>query len=211
LVYSVPYIIRADAKSYAEKYSPHNYELLADFVPMVRAFGSHWVRDSSETAFAFHTFGNDKLLFTDVDGYNITELTLFKNITLQIRGLSKSQEEVQVTAQNPYTNFTFAINLDFYKDKNDDEEEKKKEEILWLIIVGVGGIMIIGLIIAFARQQRRLKEEALQENKQTLLTVDDDFKNNYIDINRSSADPMSIRGSVEPTSKPEDEEEYFTH
>lgn len=72
--------------------------------------------------------------------------------------------------------------------------------------------MIIGLIIAFARQQRRLKEEALQENKQTLLTVDDDFKNNYIDINRSSADPTSIRGSVEPTTtKPEDEEEYFTH
>jgi NAD/NADP transhydrogenase beta subunit len=121
---------------------------------------------------------------------------------------------VRVTAQNPYTNYTFSVNLDFYKDKNDDEDEKKKEEILWILIVAIGGIMIIGLIIAFARQQRRLKEEALQENKQTLLTVDDDFKNNYIDINRSSADPLSVRESVEPTitkERPQDEEEYFTH
>lgn len=61
--------------------------------------------------------------------------------------------------------------------------------------------MIIGLIIAFARQQRRQKEETLLENKQSQLTVDDDFKNNYIDINRSSADPNSVRGSVEPTYK----------
>lgn len=49
--------------------------------------------------------------------------------------------------------------------------------------------MIIGLIIAFAKQQRRLKEQAYEENKQTLLTVDDDYKNNYINLNRSSADP----------------------
>lgn len=198
LVYSVPYIIRADAKTYAEKYSAHKYEMLGDFVPMVRAFGSHWVRDSAETAFAFHTFGNDKMLFTDVDGFNITELTLFKNVSLHIRGLPKTQEEVQITAQNPFTNYTFSINLDFYK----DPEEEKKEEILWLIIVGVGAIMIIGLIVAFAKQQRRLKEETLQENKQTLLTVDDDFKNNYIDINRSSVDPNSVRGSVEPSTQP---------
>lgn len=58
--------------------------------------------------------------------------------------------------------------------------------------------MIIGLIIAFARQSKRIRTERLEENKQTLLTVDDDFKNNYIDINRSSADPGSERESVEP-------------
>lgn len=58
--------------------------------------------------------------------------------------------------------------------------------------------MIIGLIIAFSRQQRKLKEEELRQNKETLLTVDDDYKNNYIDINRSSADPGSVRESVEP-------------
>lgn len=118
LVYSVPYIVREKATTYAEKYSPHEYRMLGGVVPLLRAFGSHWVRDTYETAFAFHTFGNDKLLFTDVDGYNITELTLFKNITLHIRGLSKNQEEVNITAQNPYTSFSFAINLDFYKEQD---------------------------------------------------------------------------------------------
>ena len=62
----------------------------------------------------------------------------------------------------------------------------------------IGAVMIIGLIVAFAKQQRRLKEQAFEENKQTLLTVDDDYKNNYINLNRSSADPESIRGSVDP-------------
>lgn len=57
------------------------------------------------------------------------------------------------------------------------------------MIVCIGAIMIIGLIVAFAKQQRRLKEKAYEENKQTLLTVDDDYKNNYINLNRSSADP----------------------
>jgi hypothetical protein len=56
--------------------------MLGGIVPIIRAFGSHWVRDIYEVSFAFYTFGNDKLLFTDVDGYNITELTLFKNLTL---------------------------------------------------------------------------------------------------------------------------------
>ncbi len=91
LVYSVPYIVRSDATTYEEKYSPHTYKMHNGIVPLLPAFGSHWVRDTYETAFAFHTFGTDKLLFTDVDGYNITELTLFKNISLHIRGLSKSQ------------------------------------------------------------------------------------------------------------------------
>lgn len=65
--------------------------MLNGIIPLLGAFGSHWVRDTYEIAFAFHTFGSDKLLFTDIDGYNITELTLFKNITLHIRGLSKDQ------------------------------------------------------------------------------------------------------------------------
>lgn len=68
LVYSVPYIIRADANTYAEKYSPHKYHMLGGVVPLLGAFGSHWVRDTYEISFAFHTFGNDKMLFTDVDG-----------------------------------------------------------------------------------------------------------------------------------------------
>jgi hypothetical protein len=47
-------------------------------------FGAHGVRDIYEVAFAFHIFGNDKLLFTDLDGHNITELTLFKNLSLNV-------------------------------------------------------------------------------------------------------------------------------
>ena len=91
-------------------------------MPLIGSFGAHWVRDTYEVAYAFHTFGNDKLLFTDIDGYNITELTLYKNLTLHIRGLSKAQENVQLIAQNPYTNFTFNVNLDFYKDKDEEDE-----------------------------------------------------------------------------------------
>lgn len=156
-------------------------------------------------AFAFHTFGNDKLLFTDVDGYNITELTLFKNLTLNVQELSVAKEEVQIVALNPYTNFTFNVNLDFHKDKDDDDEEekeKKKEEILWIAIVAIGAIMVIGLIIAFAKQSKTLREQAERESKETLLTVDDEFHNNYLGLNRSSADPESVRGSIDPTPVP---------
>jgi len=64
------------------------------------------------------------MLFTDVDGYNITELTLFKNLTLNVRELDIAQEEVQIVAMNPYTNFTFQVNLDFHKDKDDDEDDE---------------------------------------------------------------------------------------
>jgi hypothetical protein len=66
--------------------------MLNGLVPVVRLFGAHLVRDDSEVTFAFHTFGNDKLLFTDVDGYNITELTLYKNITLTAVDLEVAKE-----------------------------------------------------------------------------------------------------------------------
>jgi len=57
----------------------------------LKIFGSHLVNNHYEISFAFHTFGNDKMLFSDSDGYNITELTLFKNISLQVRGMNKTQ------------------------------------------------------------------------------------------------------------------------
>lgn len=98
--------------------------MLGGVIPLLPAFGAHWVRDNSETAFAFHTFGNDKLLFTDVDGYNITELTLNKNITLTIRNLKKSNETVNITAQNPFTSYSFQVDIDFYVEKDEDEETK---------------------------------------------------------------------------------------
>jgi len=63
-------------------------------------------------------------LFTDVDGYNITELTLNKNITLTVRDLKKSNETVNITAQNPFTSYSFQIDIDFYVEKDDDEETR---------------------------------------------------------------------------------------
>jgi hypothetical protein len=65
-------------------------------------------------------------LFTDIDGYNITELTLNKNITLTVRDLARSNETINITAQNPYTSYSFQIDLDFYQDKNDDDDEETK-------------------------------------------------------------------------------------
>lgn len=49
--------------------------------------------------------------------------------------------------------------------------------------------MIVGLIIAYSKQQRRLRLIRMNENKESLLTVKDEFKTNSIDINRSSVDP----------------------
>lgn len=91
-IYSVPYIINMEAASYEQKYAAHEYTMLGGLVPVVRMFGAHLVRDNNEVAFAFNIFGNDKLLFTDVDGYNITELTLNKNITLTVTNLEVDKE-----------------------------------------------------------------------------------------------------------------------
>ena len=40
---------------------------------------------------------------------------------------------MRLTAQNPYNNLTFSVNLNFYKNENnqnDDDDKKEKEEIL---------------------------------------------------------------------------------
>ncbi len=59
--------------------------------------------------------------------------------------------------------------------------------------------MILGLLIVCVKQRRNQREMVEEEHKQTLLTVDDVYRNDYIDINRSSADTGSIRESIEPT------------
>lgn len=64
-------MINRYADNYDEKYSQHLYDLEMG-VPLLRAFGSHPVSDTYETAYAFHTFGTDKLLWTDMDGYDIS-------------------------------------------------------------------------------------------------------------------------------------------
>jgi len=120
-----------------------------------------------------------------------------------------------VTSKNPYNNLTFSVNLNFYKNENNqDYDEKEKEEILWILVVSTGGMMIIGFLIPLVKQSK-VKEEAMEENKQTILTVDDDFKNGCIDISRASAEALSVRESVKPNAISKEgtlgEEEYFTH
>ena len=90
--------------------------------------------------------------------------------------------------------------MNFYKEKNDDDDdEKEKEEILWILVVSTGGMMIIGFLIPLVKQSK-VKEEAMEENKQTILTVDDDFKNGCIDISRASAEALSVRESDKPNT-----------
>jgi hypothetical protein len=79
------------------------------------------VSDVYETAFDFHTFGSDKLLWSDMSGTDIKELTLNKNVTLTIKGRTTPNDTILVTAYNPYTNFTFTIDVNFQKDKDDDD------------------------------------------------------------------------------------------
>ena len=68
MVYKVPYLLNASATTYEKRYSKHDYELYLDFIPMVRSFGAHYVNGTHETAYAFHTFGDDKILWSDMDG-----------------------------------------------------------------------------------------------------------------------------------------------
>lgn len=150
MVYEVPFILRRDADNYKDKYSPHKYDLVAGLVPILRAFGAHPVSDIYETAFDFHTFGTDKLLWSDMSGTDISELQLNKNVTLTIKGRTTPNDTILVTALNPYTNYTFMIDVNFEKDKDDEEAR----EILWIGIIVIGVFMIIGILIAFCRQER---------------------------------------------------------
>lgn len=87
-IYYIPYILNAESTDYDLKYSPHAYEL-RDGVPLLKIIGSHIVKDATEVAYAFQTFGDRKMLFTDIDGYNITELTISSNLTLTVDGMPK--------------------------------------------------------------------------------------------------------------------------
>jgi hypothetical protein len=68
------------------------------------------------------------MLWSDMHGNDINELTLNTNITIFIRNLSKANETIHVTASNVYSNFTFDIDLSFWKDKDDDDDDDKKEK-----------------------------------------------------------------------------------
>ena len=76
--------------------------------------------DIYETAFDFHNFGGDKLLWSDMAGINITELALNENVTLNIKGRTTPNDTILVTALNPFSNYSFIIDVDFTKE--DDKE-----------------------------------------------------------------------------------------
>ena len=157
------------------------------------SFGAHFIEGPFQTAYDFHTFGKDKLLWSDQSGTNISELTLNENVTLTIKDRKTAKDTIYVTALNPYTNYTFMIDIDFTKDI-----DEKKEEILWIAIIVIGFVMIIGILIAYCRQRRDHHHHHQQEElRETLVTQEEEIGQN---INRSSVDPHSIRGSVEPVA-----------
>ena len=108
-------------------------------------------------------------------------------------GLNQDEEVITLTAGNPYTNYTFDIEILFTK-THDDVEER----VLWIVIVAVGGFMLLGLVVAYARQNKRLarmKQEEEDEKRQTLLTGQETIVSSADEINRTSADPSSVRAS----------------
>ena len=71
-LYRMPAIVgESRFRKYSEKYEKHNYKMEGDF-PLIPLFGSHYVDDTYEVVFDFHMFGQNRLLFSDMDGYNIT-------------------------------------------------------------------------------------------------------------------------------------------
>lgn len=62
----------------------------------------------------------------------------------------------------------------------------------------IGFVVIVGLIFAWSRQNKSSPNRDSAAIKESLLTVEPEFKTNY--INRSSVDPESVRGTVDYTT-----------
>lgn len=95
----------------------------------------------------------------------------------------------------------FKFNFD--KDDDDDDDKEHKTEIIWIIILVIGFVVIVGLIFAWSRQNKNSVSRDSATIKESLLTVEPEFKTNY--INRSSVDPESVRGTVDYTSPAEEQ------
>lgn len=72
---------------------------------------------------------------------------------------------------------------------------------MWIVIVVLAVIIVIGIIGVYIKQKRSVKTQKSTKsviksgNQQSLLTVEDQYRDEY--INRTSADPNSIRGTVD--------------
>ena len=85
-----------------------------------------------------------------------------------------------------------------------DETEEEKIEIIWYVIVGIGAFMILSLIVVYAKQKNQASKSIksfkkasvpISTGKESLITVEDNFKEDY--INRTSVDPDSVRNTVD--------------
>lgn len=114
-------------------------------------------------------------------------------MTLIVKDI-KEPDTVNITAHNPYGNYSFTIELQYI-----DEDEELREEIMWIVIIALAVVIIIGLIVVYIKQKRSVKtlkttKTAIKDgNQQSLLT--DQYQDEY--INRTSVDPNSIRGTID--------------
>jgi heme/copper-type cytochrome/quinol oxidase subunit 2 len=83
------------------------------------------------------------------------------------------QDTVNITAHNPYGNYSFTIELKYI-----DIDEEKREEIMWIVIVVLAVIIIIGIIVVYFKQKNSAKTQKSTKpvfkdgNQQSLLTVE---------------------------------------
>lgn len=120
----------------------------------------------------------------------MSELELNRELKIVVKNAPPviESENITIIAENHYTNLSFIVELKFTQGATPLETE-----IIWIIILVIGFIMIIGLVCVWSRQSK--KTEVRDSIKESLLTVDAEFKANF--INRSSVDPESVRGTVE--------------
>ena len=57
-----------------------------------------------------------------MSGRDIAELTLNENVTLTIKNRTTPKDIILVSAENPFMNFTFYIDVDFHKEHDNEEE-----------------------------------------------------------------------------------------
>ena len=97
-----------------------------------------------------------------------------------------------MTAFNPYTKFSFDVELSF-----EDSKEAERMKIVWIIILIVGFAMIAGLVIVWVKQVKSDRKEP-EEGRESLLTET---------INRTSTNPNEVPTTMKKDSKHSEEED----
>lgn len=159
-------------------------------IPKIRMLGAYRVKDVTEFCFAFNERDQHRVILSDVLDTHLSELELNRELKIVVKNAPPviESENITIIAENHYTNLSFIVELKFTQGATPLETE-----IIWIIILVIGFIMIIGLVCVWSRQSK--KTEVRDSIKESLLTVDAEFKANF--INRSSVDPESVRGTVE--------------